>query len=190
MFFLNSGSLLGMFTIQRSCSGPVHDEVVSIRSVLLRRERGSRGEALRGDQRGSVERSAATASRTHARIYTSHARALARTSPTQTLTNAPTSPNQPCRLFCVFSHTPPPPLSANQSPASALRAGEVGGLLSLVSGKRLHGTPCPLAYAMFPSVLFCTIFISTTHAKTYRADSTAAGWGGGDESLWELGRMV
>lgn len=45
-----------------------------------------------------------------------------------------------------------------------------------LSGKRLHWTPCPLAYAVFPCVLFCTI--SQTHAKTYRADLT-----GGEKKL-------
>ena len=64
-----------------------------------------------------------------------------------------TSLNQPCQRSACF-HIPP---LAQISLLPVSYGPQNLGAPFFMSGKRLHWTPCPLAYAVFPRVLFCTI---------------------------------
>lgn len=98
----------------------------------------------------------------HTRSYTLHAKDLAHTSPIHKLKHTHTYThwhslshqfNQPCQHSARF-HIPP---LAQISPLPVRYGPQNFGAPFFMSGKRLRWTPCPLAYVVFPCVLFCTI---------------------------------
>lgn len=58
--------------------------------------------------------------------------------------------------FWMFSHISPPSFAQINLLPVCYGPQNLGAPF-FMSGKRSHWTPCPLAYAMFPRVLFCTI---------------------------------
>lgn len=128
---------------------------------------------------------------THAHIYALHAKVLAHTSPihpssdtnTHTDIHFPTRLNQPCQRSARF-HIPP---LAQINLLPVCYGVENLGAPFFMSRKRLHWTPCPLAYTQFPCGLFCSIlFLECTPKHT---ELTLLG-GKQSSTLRELSGMV